>query len=225
MFDLITLRRLTTSWFPIFVQVLREKFVIKRTQRKRLREDGPEKDDVNKSPAKRAKGDDYSVKGEPNMDTSHSTQAENEKIVAENDNSSDKKDDVKMEDSDKKVDVKMEDSDKKDDVKMEDASEEEEEEDPEEEEPEEYEEMENGSPQNDSSSDKNAAQEANANIESQNITSNEKAVDESSKVEIKVNDEVKESKAGVKLEEETPTAKEVVVDKELLKVLVFLIYC
>ncbi|KAJ1423672.1 EF-hand domain [Sesbania bispinosa] len=185
-----------------FLQKLRVKFVTKRAQRKRQREDEPEKDNVNKSPVKRAKGDDTSVKSEStNMDASNPT--DNEKAVAENDNSSDKEDDVKMED------------------------ETEEEEDPEED-PEEDEEMENGSPQHDSSNDKKAEQEVNANIESENISSNEKAADETSKGEIKVKDEVKESKADVQLNEEkegkvdkskkeTPAAKEVVVDKELLQ--------
>ncbi|KAJ1380705.1 hypothetical protein SESBI_45786 [Sesbania bispinosa] len=123
------------------------------------------------------------------MDVSNPTQADNEKAVVENDNSSDKEDDVKMED------------------------ETEEEEDPEED-PEEDEEMENGSPQHDSSNDKKAEQEQQMKL---------------LRGEIKVKDEVKESKADVQLNEEkegkvdkskkeTPAAKEVAVDKELLQV-------
>ncbi|KAH1264621.1 Cell division cycle and apoptosis regulator protein 1 [Glycine max] len=102
-----------------FLQKLRIKFVIKRNQKKRQREDEQEKDDVKKSPVKRQKGNDPSVKNEPtNMDTLNPTLLDDEKAVARNDNSSNKEDDVKMEDG----------SD-------------EEEEDPEED-PEEYEEME-----------------------------------------------------------------------------------
>ncbi|XP_058777326.1 protein SHORT ROOT IN SALT MEDIUM 1 isoform X1 [Vicia villosa] len=181
-----------------FLQKLRKKFVTKRAQRKRQRED---EDNAKKSSTKRQKGDDPSVKIETNIDTSNPTQADNEKAAAENDNSSNKEDDVKMENA----------SD---------------EEDPEED-PEEYEEMENGSPQQDSSNDKNTELDADAKNESENVTSNEKAADETSKGEIKVKDEVKESKDDVQLNEEkeskvdkikkdTP-AKEVVVDKELLK--------
>ncbi|KAL5100195.1 hypothetical protein RYX36_004522 [Vicia faba] len=182
-----------------FLQKLREKFVIKRAQRKRQRE---EEDNAKKSRTKRQKGDDPPVKIETDIDTSNPTPADNEKAVAENDNSSNKEDDVKMENA----------SD---------------EEDPEEEDPEEYEEMENGSPQQDSSDDKNAELEADAKNESENVTSNEKPADETSKGGIKVKDELKESKDDVQLKEEkeskvdkikkdTP-AKEVVVDKELLK--------
>lgn len=210
MSDLI-IERSITSWFTIFLQKLRKKFVIKRTQRKRQREDGPEKDNADKSPHKRPKGDDPSVKSElTNMETANPTAADNEKTVAENDDTSNKGDDVKMEEN---------------------ASDEE---DPEED-PEEYEEMENGSPQNDSFNDKNAEQEANANIKSENITSDEKAADEPSKEEIKVKDEEKESKTDVQINQEkegkvdkskkeTHAVKEVVVDKELLQVLVFLVY-
>ncbi|CAK8536684.1 unnamed protein product [Lathyrus sativus] len=183
-----------------FLQKLRGKFVTKRAQRKRQRE---EEDSAKKSPTKRQKGDDPSVKIETNTDTSNPTPADNEKAVAENDNSSNKEDDVKMENA----------SD---------------EEDPEEEDPEEYEEMESGSPQQDSSDDKNAELEADTKNESENVTSSEKAADETSKGEIKVKDEVKESKDDVQLSEEkeskvdkikkdTPAVKEAVVDKELLK--------
>ncbi|KAK2429180.1 protein SHORT ROOT IN SALT MEDIUM [Trifolium repens] len=190
-----------------FLQKLREKFVIKRAQRKRQRGEEPDKDSANKTPTKRQKGDDSSVKkSETKEDTSNPTQADNEKTVAENDNSSNKEDDVKMENaSDEEVEPEEEDP----------------EEDPEEE-------MENGSPQHDSSNDKNAEQEADAKNESENVTSNEKAADETSKGEIKVKDEVKESKDDVQLNDEkeskvdtikkeTPAVKEAVVDKELLK--------
>ncbi|RDX61931.1 hypothetical protein CR513_59791, partial [Mucuna pruriens] len=186
-----------------FLQKLRIKFVTKRNQRKRQREDEHEKDAENKSPVKRQKGDDPTVKSDStNMDTSNPTQVDDEKAVAENDNSSDKEEDVKMEDGT------------------------DEEEDPEED-PEEYEEMENGSPQHDASNDKNAEQEANANIKSENITINDKAEDETSKGEIKVKDEVQESKVDTQLKEEkegkddnkkeTPVVKEVAVDRELLQ--------
>ncbi|XP_012568287.1 protein SHORT ROOT IN SALT MEDIUM 1 isoform X2 [Cicer arietinum] len=186
-----------------FLQKLRTKFVMKRAQRKRQREEGPDKDNANKSPIKRQKGDDSSVKSEPNLDTSNPTQADNEKTVAENDNSSNKEEDVKMENA----------SDMEEDP---------------EEDPEEYEEMENCSPQHDSSNDKNAEQEADANNEPENVTSNEKAADETSKGEIKVKDEVNEFKVDVQRNEdkegkadtskkETPAVKEVVVDKELLQ--------
>ncbi|XP_061366325.1 protein SHORT ROOT IN SALT MEDIUM 1 isoform X2 [Gastrolobium bilobum] len=187
-----------------FLQNLRIKFVVKRTQRKRQREDGHEKDNVNKLPIKRPKGDDSSVKREStDMDTSNPTQADDEKTVAEKDNSCDKEDDVKMEDGT------------------------DEEEDPEED-PEEYEEMGNDSPQHDSSNGKNAEQEANANNESENITSNEKAEDGTSKGEMKVKEEVKESKADALIDEvkegkvdrskkETHAVKEVTVDRELLQ--------
>ncbi|CAL5188797.1 unnamed protein product [Lathyrus oleraceus] len=183
-----------------FLQKLREKFVTKRAQRKRQRE---EEDSAKTSPTKRQKGDDPSVKIETNTETSNPTPADNEKAVAENDNSSNKEEDVKMENA----------SD---------------EEDPEEEDPEEYEEMESGSPQQDSSDDKNAELEADAKNESENVTSKEKAADETSKGEIKVKDEVKESKDDVQLNEEKESkvdkikkdasaVKEAVVDKELLK--------
>ncbi|KAH1264622.1 Cell division cycle and apoptosis regulator protein 1 [Glycine max] len=183
-----------------FLQKLRIKFVIKRNQKKRQREDEQEKDDVKKSPVKRQKGNDPSVKNEPtNMDTLNPTLLDDEKAVARNDNSSNKEDDVKMEDG----------SD-------------EEEEDPEED-PEEYEEME----MHEASNDKNAEQEANADTKSENITTNDKTADETSKEEIKVKDEVQESKADLQVKEEkegkdeikkeTPTAKEVVVDRELLQ--------
>ncbi|ESW25551.1 hypothetical protein PHAVU_003G045700 [Phaseolus vulgaris] len=183
-----------------FLQKLRMKFVIKRNQRKRQREDENEKDDVNKSsPVKRQKGDDPSVKSEPtDMDT-NPTHLDDEKAVSENDNSNNDKEDV---------------------VKMEDESDEEE--DPEED-PEEYEEMENGSPKHDASADRNDEQEVNADIKPENIT-NDKATDETSKGEIKVKDEVQESKADAQLKEEkddtkkeTPAVKEVVVDRELLQ--------
>ena len=187
--------------FTIFLQKLRTKFVIKRNQRKRQREDEHEKDDVNKSsPVKRQKGDDPSVKSEPtDMDT-NPTHVDDEKAVSENDNSNNDKEDV---------------------VKMEDESDEEE--DPEED-PEEYEEMENGSPKHDASADKNDEQEVNADIKPENIT-NDKVTDETSKGDIKVKDEVQESKADAQLKEEkddtkkeTPPVKEVVVDRELLQV-------
>lgn len=185
---------------------------MKRAQRKRQREDGLDKDSANKSPAKRKKGDDPSVKSETDVDASNPTQADNKKTVAEIENSGNKEDD---------------------DVKMENASDDE---DPEEEDPEEEpeEEMENGSPQHDSSNDKNA-EHADASNESENATSNEKAADETSKGEIKVKEEVQELKDGVQLKEakeskvdtvkkETRAVKEAVVDKELLKVLVFFFY-
>ncbi|RZC24418.1 protein SHORT ROOT IN SALT MEDIUM 1-like [Glycine soja] len=186
-----------------FLQKLRIKFVIKRNQKKRQRDDEQEKDDVKKSPVKRQKGDDPSVKSEPtNMDTSNPTQVDDEKAVVENENSSNKEDDVKMEDG----------SD--------------EEEDPEED-PEEYEEMENGSPQHEASHDNNAEQEVKADTKSENITTNNKTTDETSKEEIKVKDEVQESKADAQVKEEkegkddtkkeTPAVKEVVVDRELLQ--------
>ncbi|GAU37649.1 hypothetical protein TSUD_220750 [Trifolium subterraneum] len=192
-----------------FLQKLREKFVIKRAQRKRQREEEPEKDSANKTPAKRQKGqkgDDPSVKSETKVDTSNPTQAGNEKTVTENDNTSNKEEDVKMENaSDEEVEPEEEDP----------------EEDPEEE-------MENDSPQHDSSNDKNDEQEAEAKNESENVTSNEKAADETSKGEIKVKDEVKQSNDDVQLNDEkeskvdtikkeTPVVKEAVVDKELLK--------
>ncbi|KAG2377005.1 uncharacterized protein HKW66_Vig0175780 [Vigna angularis] len=183
-----------------FLQKLRMNFVIKRNQRKRQREDEHEKDNVKKSsPVKRQKGDGPSVKSEPpEMDT-NPTHVDDEKAVSENDNSNNNKEDV---------------------VKMEDESDEEE--DPEED-PEEYEEMEDGSPKHDASDDKNDEQEANADIKPENIT-NDKATDETSKGEIKVKDEVQESKADTQLKEEkddtkkeTPAVKEVVVDRELLQ--------
>ncbi|XP_047171820.1 protein SHORT ROOT IN SALT MEDIUM 1 isoform X1 [Vigna umbellata] len=183
-----------------FLQKLRMNFVIKRNQRKRQREDEHEKENVNKSsPVKRQKGDGPSVKSEPpEMDT-NPTHVDDEKAVSENDNSNNDKEDV---------------------VKMEDESDEEE--DPEED-PEEYEEMEDGSPKHDASDDKNDEQEANADIKPENIT-NDKATDETSKGEIKVKDEVQESKADTQLKEEkddtkkeTPAVKEVVVDRELLQ--------
>ncbi|XP_045810628.1 protein SHORT ROOT IN SALT MEDIUM 1 isoform X1 [Trifolium pratense] len=192
-----------------FLQKLREKFVIKRAQRKRQREEEPDKDSANKTPTKRQKGDDPSVKSETKVDTSNPTQADNDKTVAENDNSSNKEEDVKMENaSDEEVEPEEEDP----------------EEDPEEE-------MENDSPQHDSSNDNNAEQEADAKNESENVASNEKPADETSKGEIKVKDEVKESKDDVQLNDEkeskvkkdntvkkeTPAVKEAVVDKELLK--------
>ncbi|CAJ1932020.1 unnamed protein product [Sphenostylis stenocarpa] len=182
-----------------FLQKLRIKCVIKRNQRKRQREDDHEKDDANKSPVKRQKEEDPSVKSESmNMDP-NPTQVDDEKAVAQNDNSI---------------------NNKGDDVKMEDESDEEE--DPEED-PEEYEEMENGSPQHDAY-DKNAEQEVNADIKLDNIT-NDKATDETSKGDIKVKDEVQESKAddaqlkGEKDDnkKETPAIKEVVVDRDLLQ--------
>ncbi|GAU51142.1 hypothetical protein TSUD_240810 [Trifolium subterraneum] len=188
-----------------FLQKLREKFVIKRAQRKRQRD----KDSANKTPTKRQKsqkGDDPSVKSETKVDTSNPTQADNEKTVTENDNTSNKEEDVKMENaSDEEVEPEEEDP----------------EEDPEEE-------MESDSPQHDSSNDKNDEQEGEAKNESENVTSNEKAADETSKGEIKVKDEVKESKDNVQLnnekeskvdtvKKETPAVKEAVVDKELLK--------
>ncbi|PNY15733.1 cell division cycle and apoptosis regulator protein [Trifolium pratense] len=192
-----------------FLQKLREKFVIKRAQRKRQREEEPDKDSANKTPTKRQKGDDPSVKSETKVDTSNPTQADNDKTVAENDNSSNKEEDVKMENaSDEEVEPEEEDP----------------EEDPEEE-------MENDSPQHDSSNDNNAEQEADAKNESENVASNEKPADETSKGEIKVKDEVKESKDDVQLNDEkeskvkkddtvkkeTPAVKEAVVDKDLLK--------
>ncbi|KAK7348760.1 hypothetical protein VNO80_23419 [Phaseolus coccineus] len=183
-----------------FLQKLRMKFVIKRNQRKRQREDEHEKDDVNKSsPVKRQKGDDPSVKSEPTDMDINPTHVDDEKAVSENDNSNNDKEDV---------------------VKMEDESEEEE--DPEED-PEEYEEMENGSPKHDASADRKDEQEVNADIKPEDIT-NDKATDETSKGEIKVKDEVQESKAEAQLKEEkddtkkeTPAVKEVVVDRELLQ--------
>ncbi|KAE9605540.1 putative Cell cycle and apoptosis regulator protein [Lupinus albus] len=192
-----------------FLQKLRTKFVIKRAQRKRPREDGDEKENV-KSSTKRPKGDEKdSVKSEPtNADTSNTTQGENEKgeekTVTENDNSSDKEADVKMEEGT------------------------DEEEDPEED-PEEYDEKEDGSPQHNSSTDKkNVEQDANVKVEPESMTSNEKAADETSKGETKVKEEVKEeTKSDAKVNEEkeekvdknkneTPV-KEVTVDRELLQ--------
>ncbi|KAK7407389.1 hypothetical protein VNO78_09269 [Psophocarpus tetragonolobus] len=185
-----------------FLQKLRIKFVIKRNQRKRLREDEPEKDDVNKSPVKRQKGDEPFVKNEStNMDASNPTQVDDEKAVTENDISSNKEDDVKMEDGS------------------------EEEEDPEED-PEEYEEMENGSPQHEASNDNKAEQDGNTDIKSENVTSNDKAAEEkTSKGEIKVKDEVEESKPDAQLKEDKEgkddckkeTPAEVVVDRDLLQ--------
>ncbi|XP_045810565.1 protein SHORT ROOT IN SALT MEDIUM 1-like [Trifolium pratense] len=163
-----------------FLQKLHEKFVIKRAQRKRQREEEPDKDNANKTPTKCQKGDDPSVKSETKVDASNPTQEDNEKTVAENDTCSNKEEDVKMENaSDEEVELEEEDP----------------EEDPEEE-------MDNDSPQHDSSNDKNAEQEADAKNESENVTSNEKAADETSKGEIKVKYEVKESKDNVQLNDE-----------------------
>ncbi|XP_019460840.1 PREDICTED: cell division cycle and apoptosis regulator protein 1 isoform X2 [Lupinus angustifolius] len=197
-----------------FLQKLRTKFVIKRAQRKRPREDGDEKENVKKSSTKRQKGDEKdSVKSEPtNADASNPTQGDDEKreekTVADNDNSSDKDADVKMEEGT------------------------DEEEDPEED-PEEYEEKEDGSPQHDSSTDKkNVEQDANVKVEPESMTSNEKATDETSKGETKVKEEVKEeAKSDAKINEEkeekvdkskkeTPV-KEVTVDRELLQAFQF----
>ncbi|KAK7274864.1 hypothetical protein RIF29_15964 [Crotalaria pallida] len=194
-----------------FLQKLRTKFVTKRAQRKRQREEGNEKDNVKKSSAKRQKGDEKDkVKSEPtNADSSNPTQADNkkddEKSVAENENNSDKEDDVKMEEGT------------------------DEEEDPEEDPEEEYEEKENGSPQHDSPTDKNVEQGVNVKVDPENMASNEKAADETSKGETKIKEEVKEeSKSDAKDKEEkvdkskkeTPV-KEVTVDRELLQAFQF----
>ncbi|XP_057726340.1 protein SHORT ROOT IN SALT MEDIUM 1 [Arachis stenosperma] len=195
-----------------FLQKLRIKFVTKRAQRKRQREESHEKDSESKSPSKRTKKDNPPVKSEPaDMDTTVPTEGDDDKTVVQKDKPGGEKEE------DKPVE--------KEDVKMEDGSDEEE--DPEED-PEEYDEMENGSPQHDSSEYKNAEQEANADVESKNITGNEKAA-ESSKEETKVIiEEVKESKSDAhsteekegkvdKIKKEAPAVKEAVVDKELLQ--------
>ncbi|KAF7828032.1 cell division cycle and apoptosis regulator protein 1 [Senna tora] len=183
-----------------FLQKLRIKFVMKRNQRKRQREDEQEKENVEKSPLKRPKGDDSSLKTEStNLEASNTVQADDDK-TAKDDNSIAKDDDVKMEDGT-----------------------EEEEEDPEED-PEEYEEMESGSPQHDSASEKNAEQKTSNNVEAVD----NKEADESSKEQPKVKEEVKESKSDAHFNEEreekndknnkeTHAVKESAVDKELLQ--------
>lgn len=175
---------------------------MKRIQRKRQREDDHEKENATKSPVKRSKGDDVSVKTESsNLDSSNTIQADDEKI-AKNDDSTVKDSDVKMEDG---TEV---------------------EEDPEED-PEEYEEMESGSPQHDSSNEKNDEQKTSTNVEP-DIAVNDKGADETSKGEAKVK-EVKDSKSDTKSKEEredkvdknkkeTHAAKEAAVNKELLQV-------
>ncbi|KAK4263478.1 hypothetical protein QN277_028877 [Acacia crassicarpa] len=178
-----------------FFQKLRIKFVMKRNQRKRQREDDHEKENVTNLPVKRAKGDDLSEKTEPSNVDKNPTAADDEKN-ANNDNSDTKDEDTRMDDI------------------------EEEEEDPEED-PEEYEEMENGSPQHDSSNEENAEQKVSTNVEPDKAAdetfereNKDKEVKES-KSEVYSNEEredkVDESK------KEIHTVKEATVDKELLQ--------
>lgn len=215
--------------FWVCVQKLRVKFVTKRNQRKRQRDEIPEKERDKKSPVKRAKTSDLPVKEQDiKSETLNSAQPDDDKTkVKEEDKTVDHVDEVKM--VDETDVVKME--NEKDVVKMEDESDDE---DPEED-PEEDEEMEESGTQHDlpnvnkeektdvsapqkvEGNEKDKAEDSSKDREKPKPAETELKSDGNEKTDSKADTGKKETSTDT-VKKETSTVTEVAIDKELLQV-------
>ncbi|XP_065859465.1 protein SHORT ROOT IN SALT MEDIUM 1-like [Euphorbia lathyris] len=193
-----------------FLQKLRIKFVTKRNQKKRLREEMEEKDKERKRPAKQLKTNELPV---------NTKAVDPESTDNPEDQNTKKKEDVSV--------------DKVNEAKLEVEEETDYEEDPEED-PEEDEEMDD--PEDDSSDEKTKEEEKpNLDAKDEKLAGNgkEKAEENSKETKIEeakpVSDIVSSEKQDAKVEsgkKEPPTVKEVVIDKELLQnCIIFVIIC